>query len=103
MFGHAYQAITFVIILLCYLVLFTIESLYMLYILFYFEFYVLGDDASLSLGSFLRAKHLCGLVHIRIRGEISKIFSILLTVPRLCFFCGSFLLFMLSCLFLAAL
>ena len=59
----------------------------------------------------MQTKHLCVLIHIRTKGEVgaplnqfkpsSKIF--LLTVPRLCFFCGSFMLFlscfvMLSCM-----
>ena len=56
------------------------------------------------LGSFMQTKHLCVLIHIWTKGEVgaplnrfkpsSKIF--LLTVPRRCFFCGSFMFF-LSC------
>ena len=48
--------------------------------------------------SFLRTKHLCILIHIRIKGEVGNIKMFmpssifLLTVPRWCFFCGSFLL-----------
>ena len=52
----------------------------------------------------METKHLCVLIHIWTKGEVgvplnrfkpsSKIF--LLTVPRRCFFCGSFVLFM-SC------
>ena len=52
----------------------------------------------------MQTKHLCVLIHIWTKGEVggplnrfkpsSKIF--LLTVPRRCFFCGSFMLF-LSC------
>ena len=52
----------------------------------------------------MQTKHLCVLIHIWSKGEVgallnwfkpsSKIF--LLTVPRQCFFCGSFVLF-LSC------
>ena len=52
----------------------------------------------------MQTKHLCVLSHICTKGEVgaplnrinqsSKIF--LLIVPRLCFFCGSFVLF-LSC------
>ena len=50
----------------------------------------------------MKTKHLCVLIHIWTKGEVgaplnrfkpsSKIF--LLTVPRRCFFCGSFLLFL---------
>ena len=52
----------------------------------------------------MQNKHVCVLIHIWTKGEVgaplnrfkpsSRIF--LLTVPRLCFFCGSFILF-LSC------
>ena len=52
----------------------------------------------------MHTKHLCFLIHILTKGEVgvplnkfrpsSKIFF--LTVPRRCFFCGSFMLF-LSC------
>ena len=52
----------------------------------------------------MQTKHLCVLIHIGTKGEVgaplnlfklaSNIF--LLTVPRWCFFCGSFVLF-LSC------
>ena len=52
----------------------------------------------------MQTKHLCVLIHIWTKGEVgrpwnqfkpsSKIF--LLTIPRQCFFCGSFMLF-LSC------
>ena len=65
----------------------------------------LPDDALLiSNESFMQTKHLCVLIHIWTKGEVgaplnwfkpsSKIF--LFTVPRRCFFCGSFMLF-LSC------
>ena len=53
----------------------------------------------------MQTKHLCVMIHILTKGEVgallnwlkpsSKIF--LLTIPRWCFFCGSFMLF-LSCL-----
>ena len=52
----------------------------------------------------MQIKHLCVLIHTWTKGEVgapsnrfkpsSKIF--LMTVPRRCFFCGSFMLFM-SC------
>ena len=70
----------------------------------YLNLYVLGDHALLSYGSFMQTKHLCVLIHIWTKGEVSaswnwfkpssKIF--LLTVPMRCFFCGSYMLF-LSC------
>ena len=34
------------------------------------DLYVLGDDSSISYGSFMRTKHLCVLIHIRIKGEV---------------------------------
>ena len=76
-------------------------SLYLCFISFlYLDLYVLRDDVLISF--FHATKNLCVLIHTK--GEIgaplnrlkpsSKIF--LLTVPRRCFFCGSFMLF-LSC------
>ena len=63
---------------------------------------VLGDDALISKGSVAQTKRLCVLILIWTTGEVgwpwnwlklsSKIF--LLTVPRPCFFCGSFMLFL---------
>ena len=60
--------------------------------------------ASISQWGFMQTKHLYVLIHIWTKGEVdaplnrfkpsSKIF--LLTIPRRCFFCGSFMLF-LSC------
>ena len=72
---------------------------------FKMHFFFLGAvRVNLSYGSFMQTKHLCVLIHIRTKGEVgapfnrvkpsSKIF--LLTVPRRCYFCGSFMLF-LSC------
>ena len=44
----------------------------------------------------MRTKHLCVLIHIRINGDhgLSPPVNYLLTIPRRCGFCGSFLLFM---------
>ena len=91
----------------CYLLL----SAYLCFISFlYIDFYVLGDNALISYESFMQTKHLCVLIHIWTKSEVdaplnwftssSKIF--LLTVPRRCFFGGSFCYFclvfvMLSC------
>ena len=33
-------------------------------LLLYFDLYVLGDDALISLGSFIQTKYLCVLIHI---------------------------------------
>ena len=52
----------------------------------------------------MQTKHLYVLIHIWTKGEVGALFNrfkpfskiFLLTVPRLCFFCGSFMLF-LSC------
>ena len=67
----------------------------------YLDLYVL-DGTSMSEGSFMQTKHLFDLIHIKIRvrlvpSNVLKSKSILMTVPRRCFFCGYFLL---SCLFL---
>ena len=34
------------------------------FIFLYLDLYVLGDDAWISLGSFMQTKHLCVLIHI---------------------------------------
>ena len=55
-------------------------------------------------GYFMQTKHLCVLIHIWTKGEVGAPLNrfkptgkiLLLTVPRRCFFCGSFMLF-LSC------
>ena len=62
------------------------------------------DDAWISKGSFMQTKHLSILIHIWTKGEVGAPWNLfkpssktfLLTVPRRCFFCGSFVLFM-SC------
>ena len=45
-------------------VLFTVESLFLLYLLLYLDLYVLGDDALISEGSFKQTKQICVLIHI---------------------------------------
>ena len=103
---QAHQGLPVGFLLLRYSVLCTVESLSCFISFLYLDLHVLGDDAWISLGSFMQTKHLCVLIHIWTKGEVgapwnrfkpsSKIF--LLTVPRLYFFCGSFVLFM-SCVF----
>ena len=39
----------------------------------YLDFYVLGDDAWISLGSYMQTKHLCVLVHILTKGEVGAV------------------------------
>ena len=51
-----------------YSVLFTVESLPLLYLHLYLYLYVLIGDALISLGSFMQTKYLCVLVHIWIKG-----------------------------------
>ena len=90
--------------LLWYSVLFTVESLSLLYLLFISWFICSSRWCIDTLGVFHATKHLCVLIHIWTKGEVgaglnrfkpsSKIF--LLAVPRRCFFCGSLMLF-LSC------
>ena len=78
---------------------------------FYLDLYVLGADSLISQGSYMQTKHLCVLIHIRIKGEtrnpemsLRRPIILLLTIPRLCasfvdhflyiiIFCGSNLLF----------
>ena len=50
--------------LLWYSVLFTVESISLLYLLLYLDVYVLGDAALISYGSFMQTKNLCVLIHI---------------------------------------
>ena len=83
-------------------VLFAVESLSLLYLLFISWFICSRRWCIDKVGSFMQTKHLCVLIHIWTKGEVgaplnwfkpsSKIF--LLTVPRRYFFCGSFVLFM---------
>ena len=77
----------------CWVVIFALSPFYIL------DLYVLGDDALISKGSFMQTKHLCVSIHNWTKSEVgaplnrfkpsSKIS--LLTVPRRCFFCGSFI------------
>ena len=60
-------------LLLWYSVLFTVESLSLLYLLVMFDLYVLGDDALISKGSFMQTKYLCVLIHIWINGEVAAV------------------------------
>ena len=53
-----------------YSVLFTVESLSLLYPLLYLDLYVLGEDALISQGSFMQTKYLCVLIHILIKSEV---------------------------------
>ena len=89
----------------------TVESMSLFYLLLYIDLYVLGNDASISWGSFVRTKHLCGLISELVPFNMFKpSCDFLLTATRRYFFCGTFLLFMyhvcliiLWCMFLAAL
>ena len=56
-------------------------------LLLYLDLYVhvRGDDSWISLGSFMRTKHLCGLIHIRIKGVVgTKAVLLLCTFLILC-------------------
>ena len=46
------------------------ELVYCLFLVLYIDVYVLKDDASICHGSLMRTKHLCVLIHIRIKGEV---------------------------------
>ena len=39
----------------------------------YLDLYLLGDDTSISKGSFMRTKHLFVLIHIRNKGDVGTI------------------------------
>ena len=63
------------------------------------DLYFQMDDASMGWGSLVQTKHLFVLIHFRIKGEAGTdkhvwvLQFFLLTIPRQCFFCRSFLLF----------
>ena len=46
-----------------------VESLSLFISFLYLDLYELGDNFWLSKGSFMQTKHLCVLIHIRIKGE----------------------------------
>ena len=89
-------------------------SPYLCFVIFlYLALYVLVDDTSKRQDSFMQAKHLTILIHIRTNGEVKHPFCfsppvIFLTdISKPVLPCGSFLLFVfcfiLSCLFHATL
>ena len=64
----------------------------------YLDLYV-GDNAWISYEYFMQTKHLCVLIHIWTKDDFCAVklietlwLNILLTVPRLYFFCGSFVI-----------
>ena len=71
----------------------------------YLDLYGLGDDPCIFWGSFMQITHLFVLIHIRIRVRLdpqtclSPPVIFLLTVPRRCFYCGSFFIFIYLCFF----
>ena len=103
-FCQAHRGLTIGFLLLWYSVLFTVESLSLLCLLFISWFICSRRWCFDKFGVFHANQTACVLIHIWTKGEVgaslnrfkpsSKIF--LLTVPRRCFFCGSFMLF-LSC------
>ena len=51
-------------------------SSYLCFISFiYLDLYVLGDDALISLGTFMQTKRLCVLIHIWTKGEVSALLN----------------------------
>ena len=51
-------------------------SPYLCFISFlYLDLYVLGDNALISSGYFMKTKHLCVLIHIRTKDEVSASFN----------------------------
>ena len=59
--------------LLRYSVVYTVESLSLLYLFLYIALYVLGDDTLISYGSFKQTKHLFVLIRIIIMGEADTV------------------------------
>ena len=53
--------------------LFTVESLLLLYLFLYLDLYVLEEDALISKGSFMQTKHLRVLIHICTKGEVGAL------------------------------
>ena len=91
-------------LLLRYSVLFTVESLSLLYLIFISWFICSSRWCINKFGVFYAKKHLCVLIHIWTKGEVGALWNriksstniFLLTVPRWCFFCGALML-SLSC------
>ena len=96
---QAHRGLPVGFLLLRYSVLFTVESLSLLYLLFISWFICSRTWCNDKFGSLMQTKHQCVLIHIWTKGEVgaplnrfkpsSKIF--LLTVPRRWFVCGSFM------------
>ena len=42
----------------------------------YLDLFILGDDSWISYGSSMQTKHLCLLIHIRLKGEVGTFFAI---------------------------
>ena len=63
--------------LICFVIqLYVLLIPYLCFISFlYLDLYVRGDDSLISYGSFMQNKHLhvCVLIHIRIKGEVSAV------------------------------
>ena len=96
--GWVRQGLAVGFLLLQYSVVYAVSP-YVCFISFLFlDLYFLVDDASMCWGYLVQTKHLFVLIHFRIKGEVGTVkhlrpSSFLLTIPRWCFFCGSFLLF----------
>ena len=89
------------LLLLLYSVLFTVESLSLLYLLFISWFICSRRCFIDKLGSFMQTKYVCVMIHTWIKGEVGTVnlqLNILLTLPRWYFFCGSFIFFSVLCL-----
>ena len=101
---QAHRGLPVGFLLLPYSVLFTVESLSLLYLLVISWFICFRRWCIDKLGIFHSNQYLCILVHIWIKGEVGAVklaealqLNILLTVPRRYFFCGSFMVFFPSC------
>ena len=77
-------------------------SPYLCFISFiYLDLYILGDDTTTGLGSFMQNKHLCVLIHISNNGKVGIVKHVfgpsvmfLLNISRRCFFVAPFLPFL---------
>ena len=50
-----------------------LPSSFLLISFLFLDWYALGNDASISQGFFMRTKHLCVLIHIRIEGKVGTV------------------------------
>ena len=70
---QAYRDLTVRFLFLRYSAVCSVKSLSLFISFLYLDLSVLGDDSWISSGSFMRTKHICALIHIRIKGEVGTV------------------------------